>query len=102
MSQNNLSGRILSNFDSSIYNVERSIAFRIGSVTAGNWSDFHFMKQHSDGSWSQKLVALSNYHYLISQTPDTINWNELLSVYGQQYNTSYDSAIVYIAIYNDI
>ncbi|HBY64813.1 MAG TPA: hypothetical protein DEG42_00135 [Acholeplasmataceae bacterium] len=102
LDENNLNGRILNDIDSAIFNVERRIAFRIGSVNDEIWRDSHFMKQHSNGNWSQKLGPLSSYQYPSGQTPNTINWNDWLSIYGQQYNTYYDSYVVYIAIYNDV
>ncbi len=76
--------RIIDNFDSPIETDEYRIALRIGfNQTVG--FDYHFMRQNSDGSWSEKFKQKVSRSYKLGETPDTISWN--YDVYENFYNS---------------
>ncbi len=50
-----MSLRYLNDLSSPIEDYESRIAFRVARDSGNSFIDFHFMKQHDDGSWSHKL-----------------------------------------------
>lgn len=65
-----ISARLIDSYNSDIASNEYRIAMRINEGDG----EYHFMKQHNDGSWSQK------HGYLPSQTvngynPSAISWD---------------------------
>ncbi len=65
---------------------EYRIAFRVGyheiQGVGVTFSDFHFMLQHNDGTWSHKMGLLPSED-LGDINPSTYQW---LNNYGQEYN----------------
>ncbi len=94
--------RIIDSFDSQIANNEYRIALRTGE------SDYHFMVQHSDGSWSHKPGFCST-RLISGENPSVISWDApqvdsiLLYYYGvvkevdSVYNY-YNSKTIYFAV----
>ena len=85
----NIAVRIINNILSPVYPYERRIAYRIGNFNTGYFSDFHFMKQHNDGSWSHKPGQTPTILLGTGLTPNDVSWGI--------YN--YNSPITYFAIY---
>lgn len=90
MTSYNVAARVIPEVDSFICENERRIAFRIGDILNVNYTSFHFMKQHIDGSWSHKPGAFPTVLFGQGITPDNLDI----------WDTKYNSDIAYFAIYN--
>ena len=86
--------RIIESYDSPILEDERRIAVRVGSkIYNGNGYDYHFMKQNSDGTWSEKHgIGGNSIHHNKGENPENIPWKL------DNNNNYYDSDIIYMAI----
>jgi hypothetical protein len=89
MASRNIESRIVTDYSSLVYNYERKVAFRIGNIESGYFTDFHWMKQHSDETWSHKPGSTPSIHLASGVNPDVVSW-------GSYY---YNSPITYFAIY---
>ncbi len=87
------SARIIENYNSDIYENERRIAARV-STEKGKY-DFHFMMQMADGTWAEKNGEGGTSINHAVDDPNDISW------YLREYDLSYDSDIVYLAITNN-
>ena len=92
--------RMLQFNNSPIYDDEVRIAMRIGE------SDFHFMVQHNDGTWSHKPGA-THSRLATGMNPSEMSWDQpkvsivllLLNIYYETYTENYyNSPTVYFAI----
>lgn len=94
--------RIIDSYDSPIAQNEYRIALRTGEI------DYHFMVQHSDGSWSHKPGFLST-RLIDGANPSVIAWDApqinsfFLSEFGiikevDPIPNYYDSATIYFAV----
>lgn len=85
--------RYLDSLNTQIYSNERRIAFRI-RMTNNTYGGFHFMKQHSDGSWGHKMGSLDNaqYNTAYNNTPDYD------SAWWYSSTLYYDSPTLYYAV----
>lgn len=94
------SARIISDYDSPIYDNEYRIAFRIGRITNINYSkDFHFLKQNNDGTWSHKRGRAVSENLLYVTNPSNYSWDLVVNEQtGEKDIGFYNSSICYIAI----
>ncbi|KAA6376761.1 MAG: hypothetical protein EZS28_027711 [Streblomastix strix] len=88
MNQKNTEVRIISALSSDIAVYERRIAFRVGRISTGVFWDFHFMKEHSNGSWSHKPGRFPSILLPTGDNPNNGFWG----------STGYDSTTTYFAI----
>ena len=77
-------------YNSMIYKYERRIAFRIEGYQSNHFGDFHFMKQHDDGTWSHKPGIFNSIKLLNGENPENVIWSAIIN---------YNSPTVYFAIY---
>ena len=94
--------RIIDSFDSPIANNEYRIALRTGE------SDYHFMVQHNDGSWSHK-PGFASTRLIDGDNPSVVSWDcpkidsfllyhfGIVKEIGYEYNY-YDSRTIYFAV----
>ena len=86
--------RVLSSYDSQLYNNEYRIALRSGlepDVYSGSY-DYHFMVQTDEGTWAEKHGPGGNsILHSNGENPENIPW----TLYGRPY---YNSEILYFAI----
>ena len=87
-------GRILGNKDSAVKRTEYRIALRCGKVRNKNSqfpNDYHFMKQHSDGTWSHKFSGSNSEPKGQFWSVDKNNW-------PSDGTATYDGNITFLAI----
>jgi hypothetical protein len=89
LSEQNIESRALSTINSPIYPDERRIAFRVGNYETHIFSDFHFMREHDDGTWSHKPGSTNSIHLNTGLNPDNVSWSNTIV---------YNSPIIYFAI----
>lgn len=108
------SARVLYTINEPISENEYRIALRIGNTitnkifytTPGNLGpyvkndDYHFMIQHSDGSWSHKVGNLPSIHLNSVMNPSEINWDSPFIDYSTSefFPNHYNSFTIYFAI----
>jgi hypothetical protein len=88
MAEYNFDVRYILTINSSIVEYERRIAMRIGHLSTFVYEDFHFMKEHGDGSWSHKPGMFPSILLGPGINPNNGSWG----------STIYDSPIAYFAI----
>lgn len=101
------SARLLVDYDSSIYEDEYRIAFRMGNINplseSGN-NDFHFLRQNSDGTWSHKRGRAVSENLVNITSPASYSW-PLLHISGSgEHNEApnfYNTSICYVAVGNN-
>ena len=89
--------RYLNGINESIRSNERRIAFRVSRDSSNTYYDFHFMKQHSDGSWSHKLGSYSSAQFNTAYT-DTPEYNSAWYYFNSSFQIYYNTATVYFAV----
>ena len=83
--------RIIDSYDSPINPNEYRIALRTGEA------DYHFMLQHSDGSWSHKPSSLPS-RLIAGDNPSEIAWDGYAKTGRVICNNYYNSKTVYFAV----
>ena len=83
--------RIIDSYDSPINANEYRIALRTGDA------DYHFMLQHSDGSWSHKPSFLPS-RLIAGDNPSEIAWDGFAATGEVICNNYYNSKTVYFAV----
>ena len=83
--------RIIDSYDSPINANEYKIALRTGDA------DYHFMLQHSDGSWSHKPSSLPS-RLIAGDNPSEIAWDGYAKTGRVICNNYYNSKTVYFAV----
>ena len=83
--------RIIDSYDSPINPNEYRIALRSGEA------DYHFMLQHSDGSWSHKPSSLPS-RLIAGDNPSEIAWDGYAKTGRVICNNYYNSKTVYFAV----
>ena len=87
--------RIIDSYDSPINANEYRIALRT-ALRPGS-EDYHFMLQHSDGSWSHKPGTLSS-RLIDGDNPSEITWDAPSMIEGLTFVNYYNSKTVYFAV----
>lgn len=89
--------RYLNGIHDSIGANERRIAFRVARDEGNTMYDFHFMKQHSDGSWSHKLG--SNYSFQFNlEYKEVPEYDQAWYYSSGSESVYYNTATVYFAL----
>ncbi|MBE6142025.1 MAG: hypothetical protein E7175_04230 [Erysipelotrichaceae bacterium] len=81
----NVNVREINSYNAPIFPFERRIAFR--AVIGGNYGSYHFIKEHSDGSWSGK-DGEGNFPGTYISSIQSYNWE----------NYMYNSDVHYFAV----
>ena len=87
--------RIIDSYDSPINENEYRIALRT-ALRPGS-EDYHFMLQHSDGSWSHKPGTLPS-RLIDGDNPSEITWDAPSMIEGLTFVNYYNSKTVYFAV----
>lgn len=95
----NVTVRQLSGLNDTIYSNERRIAFRVARQN-NKFIDFHFMRQHDDGSWSHKLggYASAQYNTSYNNIPEyEAAWYYTFGSSGSNY-VYYNTDTIYFSV----
>jgi len=96
--------RLIDDYNSPIFEDEYRIAFRVGNLynVDISTSDFHFLRQNNNGTWSHKVGESGSNTLVNTYNPNKWSWNKFLFTLNNttQENISYyyDSKIYYFAV----